>query len=254
MDQGDGGFRGPTRELTLAHVAHVPNLGNHNMTSMKRLTRVFAEPMCIYPAAAVIRPRRGGKPLIFRSLHRENGLLETRVCCLDHTKTRTAKPSALSSLVAAKRNQRGIMEFSRVLGHPSREITRETACMAGVQLSRIWSLCIYCSESKVRKTLYQNSPRAGRIGAQDGFLLRFQTLSIKLSAWVEASHGTCPNTRRSVLGEGGYDGQWHHQLVIASSKSKYMALAEIVKRAAISSASEGVHDAPYRHPHQDPRK
>ena len=100
VDQGDGHFRGPTRERTLEHVAHVSNLGKHNLISTKRLTRVFGEPMRVYPAAAVIRPQRGDKPLIFRLLCRENGLLEIRVRRLDHTKTRTAKPSASSPLVA----------------------------------------------------------------------------------------------------------------------------------------------------------
>ena len=149
VDQGDDEFTGPTRELTLEHVTHVPNLGKHNLISTKRLTRVFDDPRRVYRAAAFLRPRRGGKPLIFSSFRRENGLLEIRVRRLDHTKTRTAKPSASTSLVAAKHNRRDIMEFQRVLGHPSREITRETARMAGVQLSRTWSPCIHCSESRV---------------------------------------------------------------------------------------------------------
>ena len=106
--------------------------------------------MRVYPAAEVIRPRGGGKPLSFRPLRHKNGLLEIRVGRLDRTKIRTAKPSA-SSLVAARRNRRNIMEFHRVLRHPSREITRETARMTGVQLSGTWSSCINCSEYKVRR-------------------------------------------------------------------------------------------------------
>ena len=50
---------------------------------------------------------------------------------IDHTKTRTAKPWVSSSMVPENLNGRDIMKLHRVLGHPSREITRETACMAG---------------------------------------------------------------------------------------------------------------------------
>ena len=88
---------------------------------------------------------------MFGSLCRENGLLEIRVRRRDHMKTRTAKPSASPSLVMAKRNRRDYMEFHRVLGHPSREITRETARMAGLQSSGAWSPCIHFSESRVRR-------------------------------------------------------------------------------------------------------
>ena len=54
VNQGDGDFRGPTRELTLEYVAHVPNLGKYNTIFTKRLTQVFDEPMRVYAAAAVI--------------------------------------------------------------------------------------------------------------------------------------------------------------------------------------------------------
>lgn len=68
MNQGEDDFKGLTRELAQERVAHVPNLGKHNLLSTKRLARVFDEPMSVYSAAAVIRRRRGGKPLIFRRL------------------------------------------------------------------------------------------------------------------------------------------------------------------------------------------
>ena len=78
VDQRNGRFTGLTRELVLERVAHVPNLGQQNLLSTKRLTQSYDAPMRIYPAAAVIRPRRGGKSLIFRPLRPENGLLEIR--------------------------------------------------------------------------------------------------------------------------------------------------------------------------------
>ena len=78
VDQSNGRFTGLTRELILELVAHVPNLGQQNLLSTKRLTQFYDAPMRIYPAAAVIRPRRGGKSLIFRPLRPENGLFEMR--------------------------------------------------------------------------------------------------------------------------------------------------------------------------------
>ena len=38
VDQGNGTFKGATRELTVDRVAHVPNLGRHNLLSTKRRT------------------------------------------------------------------------------------------------------------------------------------------------------------------------------------------------------------------------
>ena len=65
VDQSNSRFTGLTRELILERVAHVPNLGQQNLLSTKRLTQIY-------------HPRRGGKSLIFRPLRPENGLLEIR--------------------------------------------------------------------------------------------------------------------------------------------------------------------------------
>ena len=45
VDQGNGTFKGATRELTVDRVAHVPNLGRHNLLSTKRPTTAFDAPM-----------------------------------------------------------------------------------------------------------------------------------------------------------------------------------------------------------------
>ena len=45
VDQGNGTFKGVTRELTVDRVVHVPNLGRHNLLSTKRLTTAFDVPM-----------------------------------------------------------------------------------------------------------------------------------------------------------------------------------------------------------------
>ena len=78
VDQGNGTFKGATRELTVDRVAHVPNLRRHNLLSTKRLTTAFDAPMRVYPAAATIRPRFGCKTLVFRSLYPETGFLEIK--------------------------------------------------------------------------------------------------------------------------------------------------------------------------------
>lgn len=71
VDQGVRNVKGRARELALERVAHVPDLGQHNLFTMKRLAQSFDAPMRFYPADAGIRPRSGGKPLIFRLLEPE---------------------------------------------------------------------------------------------------------------------------------------------------------------------------------------
>ena len=78
VDQDNGTFKGTTRELTLDRVAHVPNLGRHNLLSAKRLTTAFDAPMRVYPVAATIRPSFVRKTLVFRSLRPETDLLEIK--------------------------------------------------------------------------------------------------------------------------------------------------------------------------------
>ena len=78
VDQDNGTFGGATRELILDRVAHVPKLGRHNLLSAQRFTKVFDAPMCVYPAAATIRPRFGRKTIVFRSLRPDTGLLKSK--------------------------------------------------------------------------------------------------------------------------------------------------------------------------------
>ena len=68
MDQDNG----------IDRVAHVPNLGRHNLLSTKRPTTASDAPMRVYPAAATIRPRFGRKTLVFRSLRPKTGFLEIK--------------------------------------------------------------------------------------------------------------------------------------------------------------------------------
>ena len=149
MDRDNGTFRGATRELTLDRVAHVPKLGRHNLLSAKRLTTAFDAPMPVYPAVATIRPRFGRKALTFRSLRSETGLLEIKARCRADMKEplRTAR-----LMVTARANLRQIMEFRRLLGHSSEEITHGTARMSGVvPLTGTWSPSVQYSESRMRR-------------------------------------------------------------------------------------------------------
>ena len=111
VDQGNGTFKGATRELTVDRVAHVPNLGRHNLLSTKRFTTAFDAPMRVYPAAATIRPRFGWKTLVFRSLCPETGFLEIkarrRADMKEPQTTLTAARSAVTARATITRAQVG---------------------------------------------------------------------------------------------------------------------------------------------------
>ena len=114
VDQDNGTFKGATRELTLDGVAHVPQLGRHNLLLTKRLTTAFDAPMRVYPDAATIRPRFGRKTLVFRSLHPEAGLLEIKARrCADMKKPLTPLTTA-RSMETARANPCQIMESRRM--------------------------------------------------------------------------------------------------------------------------------------------
>ena len=151
MDQDNCTFKGPTRELTLDCVAHVPKLGRHNLLSTKRLATAFDAPMRVYPAATIIRPHFGRKTLVFRCLRPETGLFEIKTRRRADMKKPLTPLTTARSMATAKVKPRHIMEFHRILGHPSEEITRGTARMSGVPLTGTWSPCMQCSESRVRR-------------------------------------------------------------------------------------------------------
>ena len=54
-------------------------------------------------------------------------------------------------MVTARANSRHIMEFHRLLGHTSEEITRGTPRMSGVPLTGTWSAYVQCSEFRSRR-------------------------------------------------------------------------------------------------------
>ena len=147
MDQDNGTFKA-TRELTLDRVAHVPKVGRQNLLSTKRLTKAFDAPMRVYPAAATIRPRFLRKTLVFRSLRPKTGLLKIKA---RRRADMEEPPTTARSMVTARANPRHIMEFHRLLGHPSEEITRGTARMSGVPPTGTWRPCVQCSEFRVRR-------------------------------------------------------------------------------------------------------
>ena len=151
MDQDNDTFKGVTRELTFDRVAHVPKLGRHNLFSTKRLTTAFDAPMRVYPAAATIRPSFGRKTLVFHSPRPETGLLEIKTRRRADMKEPLTPITAARSMATARANPRHIMEFHRLLDHPSEEIARGTARMSSVPLKGTWSPCLQCSESRVRR-------------------------------------------------------------------------------------------------------
>ena len=142
VDQDNGTFKGATRELTPDRVAHVPKLGRHNLLSTTRLTTAFDASMCVYPAAATIRPRFDRKTLVFFSLREETGLLEIKARRRTDMEEPLTPLTTARSMVAARANPRHIMEFHRLLGHPSEEIARGTVRMSGVPLTGTWRPCV----------------------------------------------------------------------------------------------------------------
>ena len=114
VDQDDGTFKEATRELTLDRVAHIPNLGHHNLFSTKRLTTAFDAPMRVYPAAATFLPRFGRKTLVFRSLRLDNGLLEIRASRRADMKELQTPKTTARSMVTTKPNPRHTMESRRI--------------------------------------------------------------------------------------------------------------------------------------------
>ena len=140
VDQDNGTFKGATRELTLDRVALVPKLERHNLLSAKRLTTAFDAPMRVYPAPATIPPPFGRKTLVFRSLRPETGLLEIKVRRRADIKEPQTPLTTARSMVTVRGDPRHIIEFHRLLGYPSEEITRGTARMSGAPLTGTWSI------------------------------------------------------------------------------------------------------------------
>ena len=86
-----------------------------------------------------------------RSLHPETGLLEIKARRRTDMKETIMPLTTVRSMVTSRADPRQIMEFHRLLGHPSEEITRGTARMSGVPLTGTWNPCVQCSESGVRR-------------------------------------------------------------------------------------------------------
>ena len=174
VDQDNGTFKGATHELTFDRVDHVPKLGRHNLLSAKRLTTAFDAPMRVNLAAAIIRPRFGRRMLLFRSLRPETGLFKIKARRHADIKEPQTPLTIARSMVTARANPRHIMEFHRLLGHPSEEITRitrGTAHMSGVPLTRTWSPCVQCSESRARRYAVPKSTESRTNGRAERFFI-----------------------------------------------------------------------------------
>ena len=158
QDDADGG---QTRDLVLRRTAHVPGL-RHNLPSAAQLSAMFEHPMQLWPGAAVLRCPRDGQSVIFRKSARR--LFEVTA----HRRATVDRASA-KALVAAKPTICDIMIFYQLVGHPGEDITRRTAQVAGLRLTRKWNACEKCSEARVMRHAVSKSPetradkRAGRV-------------------------------------------------------------------------------------------
>ena len=126
--------------------------------------------MPVYLAATTIRPRFARKTLGFRSLHPETGLLEIKARRRADIKKLLTPLSIAPSMVTTRASLRHIMEFYRLLGQPSEEITRGTVRMSGVPLTGMWGPCVECSESRVRRYAVPKSTESTNEGAERFFI------------------------------------------------------------------------------------
>ena len=127
--QGYGGLTlelqqpGSTTAVTLPNVAHVPALGC-NFLFTRRASERSGEPFVNYPTKAQLGL---GKSTICTFRLGKYGLLKVMERRCSNTGNRALSTRALLS--------RGVMEAHRLLGHPSEQITRDTAKQLGVELS-----------------------------------------------------------------------------------------------------------------------
>ena len=151
VDQECGDFTGATEELELTRVARIPQLGQHNLLSATELSRALDAPLRIYPAAAVIRASQNAQSITFRRLQASSNLQQVKVRRRSAYSCNNTLHSSSATLLTSRTSSRDIMEFHRVLGHPGEEITRNTAKMAGIRLTGVWTPCTSCSEARVRR-------------------------------------------------------------------------------------------------------
>lgn len=110
----------------------------------------------MYPATSIIKQPQGQRSLTFRRLHPESDLHEIKVRRRSPSPkpNNTSPPNDLAMLgkkPGSKPDVQGIMIFHEVLGHPSGDITRETAKMADIQLTGEWRPRAPCSELRARR-------------------------------------------------------------------------------------------------------
>ena len=160
--QGYGGLTlelqqpGGITAVTLQNIAHVPALGC-NLLSMRRASERSGEYFINYPNEAQLGL---GNNTICTFRLGESGLFEVMGRRCSNTENRALSSRALPS--------RGEIEMHRLLGHPSEQITRDTAKKLGVKLSGLWAPCVACSKAKARRkavpksTNTRSTRRAGR--------------------------------------------------------------------------------------------
>lgn len=102
MDQEGGTFQGEKQQLMLEGVAHVLGLGRHILMLAKTLTKKLDAPIHTYPAAATIRPRHGGKSVIFKTLRLDNRLFDIKPRRCIMARMERGRPDPSNSLVAVR--------------------------------------------------------------------------------------------------------------------------------------------------------
>ena len=162
MDQGNGNFKGATRELTLDRVACRPRLGHHNLLSIKASDYSF-------PRANAQRSSHRHRSPSTRSLDNRSLLPLTRDGSprgqgpSTHRKWKDNGDDREVSGAARRLPPDTSWSSQRLVGHPGEEIKHGKARTAGVHLTGTWSPCAQCSEARVRRYTVSKSTGTGTL-------------------------------------------------------------------------------------------
>ena len=146
-----------TKMVKMDDVAYVPGL-SRNLLSTIKAAEQWGKPLIYYTNEAVLG-FPGEKSLVFKFCPREGLFSATgsrwiprQEVALGGNLTDNGLVRIASGTVLAVRAgvSRDVMEFHRMLAHPSEDITRTTAEMMGIETTGQWRACETCFQAKAK--------------------------------------------------------------------------------------------------------
>ena len=147
-----------TKIVKMNDVAYVPGL-SRNLLSTIKATEQWGKPLIYYRNKAVLGfPRK--ESLVFKFCPRKGLFSATgarriprqevalRPNLTENGLVRIASGTALAMRAGVSRDA---MEVHRMLAHPSEDITRKTAEMAGIETTGQWGACETCFQTKAKR-------------------------------------------------------------------------------------------------------